>query len=91
MPTLTSAVGMVLALIPPGTFLMGSPLTEEGRFECDSRLRQVTLPRGYYLGIYPVTQGQYQKVMGHNPSHFATRSRRGLFLFSLTGAAGRVA
>lgn len=68
-PRLTNAIGMVLALIPPGTFLMGSPLSEKGRGENETQHR-VTLTREYYLGVYPVTQAQWRQVMDTNPSHF---------------------
>jgi formylglycine-generating enzyme required for sulfatase activity len=30
----------------------------------------VEISRAFYLGVYPVTQGQWQRVMGTNPSHF---------------------
>ena len=35
-------------------------------------LRQVMLTQNYYLGVYEVTQDQYRRVMGTNPSTFAT-------------------
>lgn len=54
--------------IPPGTFMMGSPETEEGR-SSNETLHKVTLD-GFYLGKYPVTQDQWKAVMGNTPSHF---------------------
>ena len=33
--------------------------------------REVTLTRGFYMGIHPVTQEQFYAVMGHNPSFFS--------------------
>ena len=33
--------------------------------------RQVTIPHEFYLGVFPVTQAQWQAVMGNNPSHFS--------------------
>ena len=62
-------VTMKFAWCPPGTFLMGSPTSEESRSE-DETQHRVTLTRGFYLGIHPVTQAQWQAVMGNNPSHF---------------------
>ena len=55
--------------IPAGTFLMGSPEDEPGR-EYNETQHEVTLTKGFYLGKYPVTQEQYQAVMGVNPSFF---------------------
>jgi uncharacterized protein (TIGR02996 family) len=67
---LPGGVEMVLALVPPGSFQMGSPRREEGRMGNEEPRHRVTLTRGFHLGIYPVTQAQWQAVMGHNPAHF---------------------
>jgi formylglycine-generating enzyme required for sulfatase activity len=48
---------------------MGSPESESGR-SGDEHHHQVTLTRPYYLGVYPVTQEEYERVMGSNPSGF---------------------
>jgi len=66
---LTNSIGMKLVLIPKGTFMMGSPESEQGRNE-DETQHEVTISKDYYLGVYEVTQTQYEKVMGKNPSHF---------------------
>jgi formylglycine-generating enzyme required for sulfatase activity len=57
-------------LIPPGRFMMGSPAKEAGRTDREGPLHAVTLRSPFYMGIYAVTQEQYEKVMGKNPSHF---------------------
>ena len=67
--TITNSIGMKLVLIPEGTFMMGSPESEEGRKENETQ-HEVTISKDYYLGVYEVTQAQYEKVMGKNPSHF---------------------
>jgi formylglycine-generating enzyme required for sulfatase activity len=69
---ITNSIGMKLVLIPKGTFMMGSPETEEGR-GVDETQHQVTISNDYYLGVTEVTQGQYEKVMGTNPSYFQKR------------------
>lgn len=66
---ITNSVGMKLVLIPKGTFTMGSPASEKGRLDIETP-HQVTISRDYYLGITEVTQAQYQKVIGQNPSDF---------------------
>jgi formylglycine-generating enzyme required for sulfatase activity len=58
-----------LALIPPGTFTMGSPLTEAERDPGESP-HTVTLTQGYFMGKHLVTQGDYVSVMTNNPSNF---------------------
>jgi len=70
--TITNSIGMKLVLIPKGTFVMGSPESEEGR-QKDETQHEVTISKDYYLGVTEVTQGQYQKVMGKNPSYFKKR------------------
>jgi len=56
--------------IPSGTFLMGSPGTELGRWEDEGPQHRVTLTKGYWLGETPVTQALWMAVMSENPSAF---------------------
>lgn len=53
--------------IPPGTFTMGSPVTQMDR-HTDEVPHSVTLTRGFYLMQHEVTQGEWRAVMGTNPS-----------------------
>ena len=71
MKSFTNSIGMTFALIPAGTFQMGSPAGEAGRND-DERQHKVTISRPFYLQTTEVTQGQWQKVMGSNPAHFNT-------------------
>jgi formylglycine-generating enzyme required for sulfatase activity len=76
-PEVVNSIGMRLALIPPGTFLMGSPEDEEGRSE-DEEQHEVEITRPFYMGVFQVTQAQWQAVMGNNPCFFcATRGGKG--------------
>ncbi len=56
-----------LRRIPRGTFTMGSPSDELGR-DGDETQHQVTLTQDYYIGVFEMTQKQYELVMGSNPS-----------------------
>jgi formylglycine-generating enzyme required for sulfatase activity len=67
--SLTNSFGMKFIYIPPGTFMMGSPLTEFGR-DKDEKQRTVTLTEGFYIQTTEVTQGQWKAVMRKNPSFF---------------------
>jgi len=58
-----SALDMELIWCPPGSFIMG-PGGD------DSPAHPVILTKGFYLGKYEVTQEQYEKVTGTNPSKF---------------------
>ena len=60
---------MKFVLIPAGTFQRGSPEGESGRYD-DEKQHQVTISQPFYLQTTPVTQGQWQILMGDNPSHF---------------------
>lgn len=64
------ATGMEFVLLPPGEFAMGSPPTEAGH-EAAETLHRVRLTRPVWFGRHEVTQGQWLRVMGENPSHFA--------------------
>ncbi len=67
---ITNVLQMTLLPIGPGVFRMGSPPSEVERGTDEGPQREVTLSQPFYMGIYPVTQRQYEMVMGHNPSYF---------------------
>ncbi|MBI2952296.1 SUMF1/EgtB/PvdO family nonheme iron enzyme, partial [bacterium] len=58
---------MEMVWIEPGKFTMGSPSSEVGRYDNEGPQREVTITKGFYLGKYELTQGQWQKVMGTAP------------------------
>ena len=66
---ISNSIGMKLVRIPAGKFVMGSPATEAER-EAGEEQHKVAITRPFYLGVHPVTQGQFEKVMGKNPSFF---------------------
>ncbi|MBT9546907.1 MAG: formylglycine-generating enzyme family protein [Candidatus Sericytochromatia bacterium] len=71
-PTLAplhNSLGMSFVRIEPGSFLMGSPDYERNR-ESDETLHSVTLSQPYWMQSTPVTQAQWQKLMGNNPADF---------------------
>ena len=67
---ITNSIGMKLVLIPKGQFMMGSPRYEEGGSDYETHQHEVEISEEYYLGVYEVTQAQYMRVMGTNPSWF---------------------
>jgi formylglycine-generating enzyme required for sulfatase activity len=73
---LDNSVKLEMAAIPGGTFMMGSPENEERRYDYESPhpQHQVTVP-SFFMGKYPVTQAQYQAIMGTNPSYFNGSNR----------------
>jgi formylglycine-generating enzyme required for sulfatase activity len=60
--------------IPGGKFLMGSPDTGKAQNSTESPQHWVTVPP-FFLGKYPITQAQWQAVMGNNPSYFKGNNR----------------
>jgi eukaryotic-like serine/threonine-protein kinase len=66
---LGDSVQLEMVTIPGGTFLMGAPAQEHHSKPDERPQHQVTVPT-FQLGRYPVTQRQWQLVMGNNPSHF---------------------
>jgi formylglycine-generating enzyme required for sulfatase activity/serine/threonine protein kinase len=64
-----NSIGMQLRRIPKGEFVMGSPEAERGREEQELPHR-VKISRPFYMGMFEVTQEEYEKVTGKNPSHF---------------------
>jgi formylglycine-generating enzyme required for sulfatase activity len=71
-----NAIGLKLALIPAGEFMMGSPETEEGRQQKGEDLHKVRITKPFYLALYEVTQDEYSMMMGDNPSYRAARLAR---------------
>lgn len=63
-----NSIGQELISIVPGTFKIGSPSSEPGRFD-DEPQRTVTLTKRFHIAITEVTQAQYKAVTGDNPSH----------------------
>lgn len=56
-----------MVFIPPGTFRMGSPVEPQG-YPAESPETDVIISRGYWMGKYEVTQGEYLEITGINPS-----------------------
>jgi formylglycine-generating enzyme required for sulfatase activity len=85
-----NSIGMKLVLIPPGEFIMGSPkeLIEEElraraaddiwyaeRVPGEGPQHRVRITKAFWLGMHDVTQGEYERVMGSNPSEFSATGK----------------
>lgn len=64
-----SGVKMKFAYIEAGKFMMGSPKSEDGRFD-DELQHEVEITKPFWMGVFEVTQEEYEKVTGKNPSKF---------------------
>ena len=80
---LTDSIGMKLVLIPAGEFVMGGGVSASevarqvgGRpefYENELPHHRVKITKPFYLGMYEVTQAEYEAIMQHNPSRFKGR------------------
>ena len=68
--SISNSIGMKLALILAGEFTMGALDRDTAAFNDEKPQHHVRITRPFYLGVYEVTQGQYQAVAGENPSNF---------------------
>ena len=66
---LGDGMALTLVAIPAGSFWMGSPLEEKGRSDVEGPRHRVNLG-GFWMGQTPITQAQWRRVMGTNPSQF---------------------
>ncbi len=66
----TNKLGMRFVLIPSGSFVMGSPKSEKGR-QWNEKQHKVVISKSFYMGETEVTQGQWEKLVGFNPSSFS--------------------
>ncbi|MGC1305824.1 MAG: formylglycine-generating enzyme family protein [Phormidesmis sp.] len=60
---LDEAAGLEMVAIPAGTFMMGSPESEPGRFGDESPQHEVSVT-AFFMGKYPITQAQWRFVAG---------------------------
>jgi formylglycine-generating enzyme required for sulfatase activity len=65
-----NSIGIKMVLIPPGEFLMGSPDSDSDAYSDEKPQHTVRITKPFYLGVTEVTQQQYERVMGANPSNF---------------------
>ena len=70
--TFTNSLGMKFVLVPKGKFWMGR-FTDNA--DCKNGVKQVEMPNDFFMGIHEVTQGQWQALMGNNPSFYSRTGR----------------
>ncbi len=69
------STGIQFVLIPAGEFEMGSSPEEKDRSDSESPIHKMTIENSFYLSRAQVTQKQWKKIMGNNPSHFNSDDR----------------
>jgi len=69
MTSVINSIGMELAYIPPSEFVMGIPDAGfEDKVPPTAPAHRVKLSRPYYIGVFEVTQEQFRRLMGGDPS-----------------------
>jgi formylglycine-generating enzyme required for sulfatase activity len=71
-PSIKTKSGYELKLVPPGTFMMGSERREQGR-RPNEGLRQVSLKRPFYIGVYEVANVEYRKFRPEHVSGYVEK------------------
>ena len=69
-PSFTNSIGMAFVLIPAGEFFMGSPASDRNAYGNEKPSHLVMISQPFYLGRYPVTQGQWETIRKINQSRF---------------------
>jgi len=62
--------GIEMVLIPPGKYQRGASPNDGEAFDDERPAHDVTISQAFYLGVTEVTQAEWSKVMGNNPSYF---------------------
>jgi formylglycine-generating enzyme required for sulfatase activity len=79
---ITNSLGMKFVRVPRGKFAMGSPASEPNH-NPNQQLHDVEITEPFYLGAHEVTQQQFRKIMGSNPSYFSATGGGGLQVVGL--------
>ncbi|MBL7185292.1 MAG: formylglycine-generating enzyme family protein [Phycisphaerae bacterium] len=66
----TNGMTMKFALIPAGKFIMDDPSDEKDKDSDAGPTHMVRISKPFYMSVYEVTQQQYEKIIGTNPSRF---------------------
>jgi formylglycine-generating enzyme required for sulfatase activity len=61
--------GIKFVWVPGGEFMIGSP-SDDPEAHINEKPRRKVHVDGFWIGMYPITQGQWKSIMGNNPSHF---------------------
>lgn len=73
--TRSGALHPEMRRLPPGTFLMGRPASEAGD-SADQIQHEVEIKNTFAISVTEITQAQYERVMGRNPSRFSGDAER---------------
>jgi formylglycine-generating enzyme required for sulfatase activity len=70
---ISDQVNLEMMYVPSGSFIMGASKDEEGSSDATERPQHLVTVPAFLMGKYPITQAQYEAVMGTNPSRFKNK------------------
>ncbi len=76
LPSLSNSIGMTFVQLPANSYPFGAPKEAANLLLGTLPQRQAQIPQPIWMGTTEVTQQQYQKVMGNNPSAFSPQGSR---------------
>ena len=86
---ITNSIGMKLALIPAGEFLMGSPETDKDAQPDEKPQHKVKITKPFYMGVHAVTVGQFRAFV--KDTNYKTAAENASGAWKTITPGGRVA
>ena len=74
--TYTNSLGMEFVLVEAGEFMMGAVPQDKKAYVYEEPQHKVRITEPFYIGKFPVTQEEWEKVMGNNPSYFQKAGKK---------------
>ena len=74
-PQFSNSLGIKFQYIPEGEFMMGLSPGDSNGWNTENPSHRVEISHPFYLGRYPVTQGEWTRVMGDKPFFFQNAGR----------------
>ncbi len=87
-PLITNSIGMKLALIPEGEFLMGSPESDKDAQPDEKPQHKVKITKPFYMGIHAVTVGQFRAFV--KETNYKTAAENGSGAWKTVTPGGKV-
>ena len=78
---ITNSIGMKLQLIPAGEFMMGATPGDDQVDDDERPQHRVEITKPFYIGVYEVTQSQWERVMGTTVRQQRDKDNRSWYLY----------
>jgi formylglycine-generating enzyme required for sulfatase activity len=85
--SIAESIGLDFVLVPPGSFMMGSPEKFKGAQKNEKPQHKVTITKAFEIGKHEITLAQWEAVMGTSPFKILPRSNN---FYEMPGMATRI-